>query len=77
MFWHCFADLDASRITGMEASPIQPSEVEAWWRLQGYTCCHLAEDLWTVVHRVDQHQMSTVREDQEKRKKDANARNRN
>lgn len=75
IFWTCFADLDGSRVTGMEASPIQPSEVEAWCRLRNLRCAELIEDIWAIVHAVDRHRMNRSREyaDQE-RKKNANPR---
>ncbi len=80
VFWRCFTDLDSSRSVGMDASPIPPSEVEAWARVNRLDCVHLVEDLWRIVHQVDQHRLSQIREHQDqqyKAKTNANASSRN
>lgn len=82
VFWQCFCDLDSSRIIGMEASPIQASDVDAWCRLRDlHHSAQLVEDIWSIVHLVDLHRMAQMRADQSKpttqTSNNANARSRN
>jgi len=66
IFWQCFTDLDASRSSGMGVSPISPHDVEAWARIQQVTCGQLIQDIWSVVHLVDRHRLSSIDTNSEK-----------
>jgi len=72
--------LDGCRTAGMEANPIQPEQIESWTRLHRIFDAQLVEDIWRVVHLVDLHRMTAMREasnQNDKPKANANPSHRN